>query len=167
MSRTCIRIVLACLVLGWLPCCMGTGDKGTWSTAQISAGSDRLMWQVTIFALEKEGFPVTTQVDPGALHATTGWRTDLSPFRGQGHRERAEVHSTQIAPGTYEVRVRVEREVNMDIIQPLDLRFAKWESAPDNTDASGVLLQRIQSWAEAGSKQPIPITAPKPEAKKG
>jgi hypothetical protein len=147
-------VLLAALaLLAPLSGCAGTREKGDWASAHVTAGSDRLMWQVTIFALEKEGFPVTTQVDPGALVATTGWRTDLSPFRGQGHRERAEVRSVQTAPGNYEVRVRVERQVNMDIVQPLDLRFAKWEPAADNTEAAAVLLQRIRAWAETGTRQ--------------
>lgn len=141
-----LLIVLACACKAF-----DTTPPAQWRGAQIEVGSERLLWHVTLFALEKQGFPIGTQLDPGALVATSGWRTDLSPFRGQGVRERAEVRATRIASGRYDVQVRVEQQVNMDIIQPLDLRYAKWEPAADDTEEAGVLLQRIQAWIATGA----------------
>jgi len=121
-----------------------------WQSDEIEVPSERLLWEVTVFALEKERYPVGTQLDPTTLTAVSGWRNSLAPFKGKGRRERAEVRYTAVGPKLYRVEVRVEREINMDPVRPMDLSYAEWESAPDNVEAASILMQRIKSWIGPG-----------------
>ena len=91
-----------------------------------------------------------SHLDPTTLTATSGWRNSLAPFKGKGRRERAEVRYSAIGPHLYKVEIRVEREINQDPVRPMDLSYAKWESAPDSQEAAMVLLQRIRSWIQPG-----------------
>ena len=52
--------------------------------------------------------------------------------------------------GNFEVRVRVEREANMDLVRPLDPSFAKWEERPDDEQRARLLLQTIRSQLAIG-----------------
>lgn len=144
--------VLACLTLAWgLEACASTNrHPPMWQVDEIEVPSERLLWEVTVFALEKEKFPLGTHLDPTTLTAVSGWRNSLAPFKGKGRRERAEVRYTAIGPKLYRVEIRVEREINQDPVRPMDLSYAKWESAPDSQDAAMVLLQRIRSWIQPG-----------------
>jgi hypothetical protein len=117
-----------------------------WVSDEFPATSERVLWQVTRMTLEKEGFPVGAGLDPSTVIATSGWRLDLAPFRGQGFREQAQVRFERLEPGRYKVEVRVRHEINQDIVRPLDPQYAEWEPAPDRTDRAHVLLQRIKSW---------------------
>lgn len=142
-----LALLLLAFVPLLLPCCQsGRKHPPQWQTREIEVPTDRLLWEVTAFALQKEGFPVGSQMDPATLTAVSGWRYDLAPFRGAGYRERAEIRFEPVGPGRYRVRVRVEKDVNMDHVRPLDLSYARWEAAPDDGEKAGVLLQRLQSW---------------------
>lgn len=121
-----------------------------WQSSEIEVPSERLLWEVTVFALEKERFPVGTQLDPTTLTAVSGWRNSLAPFKGKGRRERAEVRYQAVGPKLYRVQVRVEREINEDPVRPMDLSYAKWEPSPDNVEAASILMQRIKSWIAPG-----------------
>lgn len=139
---------LACLALllcVWA-CSATQRHPAVWKVDEIQVPSERLLWEVTVFALEKEQFPVGSRLDPTTLTAVSGWRNSLAPFKGKGRRERAEVRYQAVGPKLYRVEVRVEREINQDPVRPMDLSYAKWESAPDNSEGAAVLLQRIRSW---------------------
>ncbi len=141
------RWLSSLLLLPWPGACASSSKYAPeWQEDEIEAPSDRLLWEVTVFALEKERFPLGAQIDPVTLTAVSGWRNSLQPFRGKGRRTRAEVRYEPLGPGRYKVRVRVEQEVNMDIVRPLDLTYAKWEEAPDDPQAAAVILQRVRSW---------------------
>jgi len=116
-----------------------------WSTGTVTASSERVLWQVTVLALEKTDFPVGSRMDPATLTAISGWRISLAPFKGKGFREQCEVHFTPKSPREYDVQVRVRREKNQDIVQPLDLTYAEWEPDEDDVERAGVVLQYIKS----------------------
>lgn len=142
-----MRLLLLCLGAAFLAGCSTTPKiDPEWVSDEFSAASERVLWQVTRMTLEKEGFPVGEGLDPSTLIATTGWRLDLAPFRGQGFREQARVRVERLAAGRYKVDMRVVHEINQDIVRPLDPQYAEWEPAPDRTDRAQVLLQRIKSW---------------------
>ena len=140
------RLLPLVLALVGAACQSGPKYPPDWKAREIEVPSDRLLWEVTVFALQKESFPVGSQMDPSTLVALSGWRYSLAPFRGQGFRERAEVRFRPIGPRRYKVEVRVQKELNMDPVRPLDISYAEWEEAPDNAEAAQVLLQRIESW---------------------
>jgi hypothetical protein len=128
------------------PACHTTRYKPEWSAGELSAPSERILWQVTVMALEKHKFPIGADIDPVAMEAISGWRNQLQPFRRQGYRERAHVRYSHVGGGDYEVEVRVEHEVNTELAKPLDLQYAKWEEAPDDTEEARVILQRIKAY---------------------
>ena len=70
---------------------LGGGQPELWETDELSVGSERILWECTVFTLEKDGFPVGTGLDPTTLTATSGWKNSLAPFKAQGWRERAYV----------------------------------------------------------------------------
>jgi hypothetical protein len=148
-SRRARAPLLAILALAGAACFSAPKHEEQWYPGEVTVASDRLLWEVTRFSLEKGGYPVGSGMDPTALVATSGWKTSLAPFRGKGWRERAQVRYQRVAPGRYRVEVRVEKQLNMDVIKPLDLRYAKWEPAPDNLEAARILLERIKAWVGA------------------
>ena len=148
--RLLTLLIAACLASALCACESQTKYPPAWKTDEVRVASERLLWEVTVFALDKEKFPVGSQMDPTTLTALSGWRNSLAPFRGKGRRERAEVRYEPLGPNLYRVMARVEREINDDYVQPMDLSYAKWESAPDNQEAALVLIQRIRSWIEPG-----------------
>lgn len=151
-SMARLLTVLACLALSFGPsaCLSSNRYPPAWQVDEIEVPSERLLWEVTVFALEKEQFPVGSRLDPTTLTAISGWRNSLAPFKGKGRRERAEVRYTAVGPKLYRVEIRVEREINQDPVRPMDLSYAQWESAPDSQETAMVLLQRIRSWIAPG-----------------
>ena len=147
-ARCRSRLLLVCLCLfSALSACQSASKyPPQWRSEEIDVPSDRLLWEVTMFALEKERYPTGTDIDPASLTALSGWRYSLAPFRGQGHRERAEIRFKPLGPQRYRVEVRVERELNMDPVRPMDISYAEWEPAADNAEAALILIQRIRSW---------------------
>lgn len=166
MMQRVLPATLATLALCLLPFVGACQSKPKyapdWKKDVIEVPSDRLLWTVAVFALEKEGFPVGSELDPTTLTAVSGWRYSLAPFRGQGRRQRAELRFENLGPGRYSVQVRVQQDVNMDIVRPMDLTYADWEEAPDNPEAALILLQRIRSWVgpELELKSPDAPRAP-------
>lgn len=135
--------------IGLLACALLQGCQSeptpNYATSTVTASSERVLWQVTILALEKSGFPIGARLDPSTLTATSGWLISLAPFRGKGFRAQCEVHYTPKGPRDYDVQVRVRREKNMDIVQPLDLTYAQWEPDEDDIERAGVVLQYVKS----------------------
>ena len=144
--RASALLLLVSLLFGLGACQSKPKFEPAWQDAEIEVPSARLLWEVAVFALEKEGFPVGSEMDPTTLTAISGWRYSLAPFRGQGRRQRAEILFTSVGPRRYGVRVRVQQDVNMDIVRPMDLSYAEWEEAPDSPEAALILMQRIRSW---------------------
>lgn len=143
----CVAIALA----AFLPGC-ATTTPAQWQSASVAVGNERLLLEVTEIALRKTGFPVGAGLDPTHLRATSGWKISLAPFKGKGWRERATVQYHRESNGKYLASVRVERERNDDIVRPMDLTYAQWESDPDNTERAGVLLHFVQALLHTGDE---------------
>jgi len=141
---TLAAVVAAALLFG--ACKTAKKYPESWHDDEISTGSERVLWEVTVMSFEKHGFPTGTGMDPSTRVAVSGWHYDLQPFRGQGWRERAHVLFEPLEGDRYRVRVRVERELNMDVVRPLDISYAKWKQAPDDDTEARLLMLRIKSW---------------------
>lgn len=141
-----IHRLLLCLCLVWLASCTSNRPEPQWRAGEIGVASESVLWEVTVLAMEKEGFPVGAGLDPADGVAISGWKSSLAPFKGKGWRARAHVQYERLAPGRYRVEVRVEKEVNEDLARPLDPSYAQWEPAADDLERADVLLQRIRSY---------------------
>jgi len=140
-----INRLLSCFLLVSLGSCMTSQQPAVWTEATLEAPSDTILWDVTRLSLEKTGFPIGTGLERGKLIAVSGWQTSLAPFKSDGFRERAHIHYVQEGDRKYSVKVRVERETNEDIMHPLDLSYAEWKSAPDNTTRANIVLGYIKA----------------------
>jgi len=115
-----------------------------------------VLWTCAGMALQKQGFPVGTGADPTTLEMTSGWKTSLAPFRGEGFREQAHVKFELVAPQRWKLQVRVERQTNMDVKHPMDASSAEWREEADDLDVSNMIVQRIRALLE----EPLEVKAP-------
>lgn len=117
--------------------------EARWQTLEVAAPSDRMVWQLTLLALQGQGYPLAAGTDPGARQVESGWKTDLQPFRGEGERRRAVVKLAPLGPGRWRLEGRVQCEHNQNLVAPLDPVRAEWKPAPDDEAAAKILLQHI------------------------
>ncbi|MCZ6597427.1 MAG: hypothetical protein O7B99_07310 [Planctomycetota bacterium] len=117
-----------------------------WVEAEVEAGSDRLLWKLTLLSLNKMNFPEGSEMDPTNMRVVSGWKNELSPWKSEGFREQAEVNCVPVGPGRWRVEARIKRQTNESLTRPLDLRYAEWEWAPDNEMGARILLQHIRSF---------------------
>jgi hypothetical protein len=132
-------------VLGLAGACRSDDSEGTWSKAEVPAATDRILKQVTLLAFDKVGFPPSAQLAESDLITTSGWKASLAPFKGDGYREQAVVRYTRLSTGHYAVEVRVKRERNDNLRNPLDPGQAVWKPEADDQETAAVLLQHIRS----------------------
>lgn len=137
-------IVLACTAGG--AGCAATGPEPQWVDSEIYCPSEQVLWEFLLLSLDKTGFPKGIGTDPNRRTIDTGWRISLAPFKGKGWREKASVVVERIESGRYEVRVRVERETNEDLLRPLDPSFAQWEPTDDNVEHAQHVLTFLESF---------------------
>ncbi len=114
--------------------------------SEVVAGSDRLLWKIVLLSLRKMDFPESAEMDPTNMKAVSGWKVELSPWKGRGFRQQAEVTCTPIGPGRWEIETRVKKQVNQSLARPLDLSYAEWEWVPDDVEAARILLQHIRTF---------------------
>lgn len=145
-SVAALGAVLA-LALG---ACQGPKHPPMWTEIEIASPSENVLWAVASQELQRMGFPLGVGADPRQLVMSSAWKTELAPFKGDGFRQRAEVRFFARKGGKYAIEARVVKEINDDIVRPLDPSYAKWEPAPDNVETAQLLLQRIQ--ARLGAK---------------
>lgn len=119
--------------------------QARWRTLEVSAPSDRVLWQLALLALQSQGYPLGAGTDPGARQLESGWKTDLQPFKGDGRRWRALVRMTPLEPGRWKLEARVKCEKNQNLVTPLDAVRAEWEHASDDEAQAQILLQHIRS----------------------
>jgi hypothetical protein len=119
--------------------------EARWNSLEVSAPSDRVLWQLTLLTLQNQGYPLASGSDPGARQVESGWKTDLQPFRGAGQRRRAVVRLTPLAPGRWKLEARVKCEHNQNLVSPLDPVRAEWEHAADDEASAKILLQHINA----------------------
>ncbi len=141
-------LALTLLLSLWVSACASSDKKADpdWKDIEVSAPSVEILWQVTRLALQRENLPVQNRFDPSTKTATTGWQVSLAPFKGQGYRERALIRYEALGDGEYMVEARVMRQSNESLARPLDISYAKWKSAEDNTARARILLQRIRAY---------------------
>jgi hypothetical protein len=120
-----------------------------WVESEMDAVSRQLLWELSTVALSAANYQVGAGADPSRLELKSGWQTHLAPFSGKGFRRRAEVRFEALGDRRYGIGVRVARQANMAVADPLDPRMAEWEWRADDTDAARILLQRIKSTAGA------------------
>lgn len=138
-------LAFALCLLPLLACASTKEDvRGPVST-EVTAASDRILWMVTLMALEKTGFPPGSGHDPASMVATSGWFMSLAPFKGDGFREQAVVELERLEGKRYLVDVRVKRERNDSLTNPLDPTVADWKREGDNLERARLVLQHIQS----------------------
>jgi hypothetical protein len=152
-----------CLALMALAACQGMPQyvEPQWTKAEVRVPSERVLFEVSVLALQQHRFPLGTDFDPAELEAVSGWKNDLAPFRNEGRRERAHLRFRPGKDDLYGVELRVEVEVNTDHVRPLDLSYAKWEPTADDVEEARILLQRIRAYIgeeiEIGpEQQPLP-----------
>jgi len=137
-------LLFVCAAAPVFSACTST-PPAVWSEGTVEAKNDDILWKVTVLSLEKTGFPIGAGLDRDRLHAVSGWKTQLAPFKGEGYRERCEIVYEAVDARRYKVQVRVERERNDDLIHPLDLSYAQWTPDPDNTEKAGIVLGYIKA----------------------
>jgi hypothetical protein len=140
-----MKLPVVLFVLGPLFCaCASTADKAPRQSFEIEAPSENVLWAVCGQELARLDFPVGGDLDPATRKVLSGWRTSLAPFRGKGHRERAEVRFEALGDRRFKVEVRVESERNMNLSRPLDPAYAEWEAQADDATSMAILVQRIK-----------------------
>ena len=144
-----LMFFLAGALFALAPACASTNEEeveeGLWREAEVNAPSDRVLWQLTLLSLQNLGYPLSSGLDPSSGIVTSGWKTDLQPFSGEGMRTRASVRIAPIEPGRWKVRTRVEKELNKAMASPLDATRAEWKPAPDDERTAGIILMHIRS----------------------
>jgi len=116
-----------------------------WRKSEVVAASDRVLWKVTLLALERQGYPLAGGLDPSSLEVTTGWKMNLAPFSKEGFRRRAEVRMEPAGPGRWRIQARVKRQVNKSLAKPLDPQYADWEWVDEDVEAATILIQHIRA----------------------
>jgi hypothetical protein len=111
----------------------------------LVAPSEGVLWEVTVVALERMGFPLGSGMDPTTLTAVTGWKNELAVFRGRGKRVQAELHYEALGDDRYAARVRVKQQQNMSLVNQLDPTYADWEWTGDDVDRAEIILQHVRA----------------------
>jgi hypothetical protein len=119
--------------------------EGTWRTLEVAAPTDRMVWQLTLLSLQSLGYPLASGTDSGAHQVETGWKTDLQPFRGEGQRVRAIVRVAPVERGRWKVEARVKREINDNLVSPLDPTRAQWKPADDDVAMANMILMHVRA----------------------
>lgn len=140
-----VATLLLALLCAWSCNSAPEEPEPLWTTGEVAVSSDRVLWKVTLLALEKQGFPLAGGVDPSSGVLTTGWRLDLAPFSGEGRRRQAEIRFKPLRAGAWEVKARIKQQKNASLAKPLDPRFADWQWIEDDVVAASVLVQHIRA----------------------
>jgi hypothetical protein len=166
-------LCFAFMLIPFLGSCSTTPDEPdpSWIEGFVVAPSERLLWDTTLQTLGRLGYPVGAAADSNALMVTTRWKNQLSPFRGRGFRNQAEV-TMSFDPETegWTVVVRVKHMVNMALAQPADPAFAEWEWRDDDEWEAGIILQHILGAFPPPNifqQRPEPLAPGEEEALKG
>ena len=143
--KTTITTAVLGLLLALLPACNTTPKEPdpAWRSAEVNAPTRAILWDMTVAALEREGYPVGTRLDPDSLVAETGWAEERAPFSGDGVRRRAVVQYRSLGDARWEVDVRIKQQRNMSL-RPLDRDYDEWEWVADDAESAAVLLGRIR-----------------------
>ncbi len=159
-----LRNSALCAALLLVASCMSQRTPPKWIEATVEAPNQTVLRQVTVYSLQRVGFPIGSGIEAGKLSGVTGWDTQLQPFKGEGFRERCYVEFKPTTGKRYALRVRVERERNDDIVHPLDLSYAEWKPDPDNDARAKLVVGQVKArlGPEFKSTKLETLEAPKP-----
>jgi hypothetical protein len=76
---------------------------------------------------------------------TTGWSTNMSPFAGQGRRNRLMVTIIEDGQNGWRATATQESQTNENEKAPLDTTKAKWETAPNDGTLAAKFLQNLDT----------------------
>jgi hypothetical protein len=141
--RTALRTLFFTLPLCACSALGSSEPAPSWQSAVVESPSDRVLWKITLLSVERMGFPLASGLDPSSGIVTTGWKTNLQPFSGDGTRARAEVRIEAEGPRQWRVRAHVQKQVNKSLVAPLDPTRAEWEWVPDDSTQTSILLRHI------------------------
>jgi hypothetical protein len=163
MNAAAIVRTAAFCALAFLGSCKSGGEP-KWVEATVEPPNETVLWQVTTYSLQKVGFPLGASLEPGRLRGVSGWHNSPAPFKSEGYRERCHVEFMSTGGKRYAMRVRVERETNEDIVHPLDITYAEWESAPDNEARARLVVGHVKAYLDPRAETADKIDADKLDA---
>jgi hypothetical protein len=139
-----LALVAALLVGG----CSSTPKEPdpVWAETQVTAGSDSLLWKVILLSLRKLDYPEGAEMDRAQMKVISGWKIELSPWKGRGTRKQAEVTCTPIGPGRWALEARIKTQINNALARTLDYSYAEWEWVPDDDSEARVLLGHVRAF---------------------
>lgn len=144
------RLVLSLALGTYLAACSSTPSEPdpVWIEDRVFAPSETVLWQATLSNMWRLGYPVGSQANPNELTIETGWKTQLSPFRGKGYRLMADIRFTRVPVDEdgrlgWDVDVRVKKMINMTLVKPLDAAYAEWEWRDDDEWEAAIILRHI------------------------
>lgn len=140
------RSCLFSLTLAALAACQTTPEHPEqWVETTAAAPTDAVLWELSLMAIEEQGFPVGGGANPATMTATTGWRLSLAPFKSQGYRERVHLKLEPAEGSRFKLALHVQRETNENLARPMDVRYAEWEPAPDDEAMAKILISKINA----------------------
>lgn len=138
--------LLALMVMPSLGACNSAAEEPEhiWAEEVVAAPSERLLWETALQTLGRLGYPVGSSADPNALTITSGWKNQLSPFRGKGFRNMVDLRMVyEPESANWNVEVSVKHQANMALVRPLDPAYAEWEWRADDELEAAIILQHI------------------------
>jgi hypothetical protein len=146
VMRTLLSWSLGFLLVTTSSCSMTPDEpEPVWRTLEVAAPTDHMVWQLTLLSLQNLGYPLASGTDSGAHQVETGWKMDMQPFRGEGQRVRAVVKMSPVERGRWKVEARVRREVNDNLVSPLDPTRAQWKPAEDDVGLANMILMHVRA----------------------
>ena len=137
-----------------------------WAETQVTAGSDGLLWKVILLSLRKLDFPEGAEMDRSQMKVISGWKIELSPWKGRGTRKQAEVTCTPIGPGRWALAARIKTQINNALARTLDYSYAEWEWVPDDQTEARIILQHVRAFLAPDIEVKDPPTDPLEHLKK-
>jgi len=161
-ATACLFPILAALALCASACSVSpSGPEPALAEAEVVAGSDSLLWKVVLLSLRKLDYPEGAEMDRSQMKVVSGWKIELSPWKGRGTRKQAEVICTPIGPGRWTLTARVKTQVNNALARTLDYAYAEWEWVPDDPSEARVILGHVRAFLqpdlEVNEEPPDPL----------
>ncbi len=160
---------LAAFALSLCAACSSTGSRedGEWVEADLAIPSERVLRQIVVLAMERNGFPPGTPDGNEASTIVSGWKIDLQPFKSRGTREKAYLEYEEKGAQKFHVYVRVEKDTNEELAKPLELEQAQWESADDDQEMASRILRYMQTMLGKDFQLAPPVVAPVVDPRRG
>ncbi|MCB9883269.1 MAG: hypothetical protein H6834_15880 [Planctomycetes bacterium] len=149
---------LAALLLSMslcLPACsiLGSDPDPEWVQGAVVVDTQSAFWAGVLAGVRSSGMPIarhdvsTGEVESQWVFAPNAFANDAVMRReslAQPFRRKAHVKISQADDGRYVVAVRVERERNVDEVDPANEMRADWTRERDDVDKAREILERIR-----------------------